>query len=122
MSDGAPWFRESFVAVSATFARDHHDATVRFMRAVLRAMSDVRAAKGQWTPEFVASIVKWSQLPEATIRGIPGPAYPGDGQIDVASVTRQQDFWHARGLVANVVPVSSIIDFTVLHDVGTSTR
>jgi hypothetical protein len=92
------------------------------MRALLRAANEVKAANGRWTPEFVATIAKYSQLPEATIRSIPGPANPGDGQINLASVTRQQDFWHTRGLVTTVVPVSQIVDYTVLHDVGTTAR
>jgi NitT/TauT family transport system substrate-binding protein len=122
ISDIAPWFNETFIAASVPFARDHHDATVRFMRALLRAANEVKAANGKWTPEFIAVIAKYSQLPEATIRSIPGPANPGDFQIDLASVTRQQEFWHGRGLVTTVVPVSQIIDYTVLHDVGTTAR
>lgn len=122
MSDVAPWFNEGFVAASVAFARDHHDATVRFMRALLHAANDVKAANGHWTPELVAALVKYSQLPEATIRSIPGPANPGDFQIDLASVTRQQEFWHSRGLITTVVPVSQIVDYTVLHDVGTATK
>jgi ABC-type nitrate/sulfonate/bicarbonate transport system substrate-binding protein len=67
-SDVAPWFNEGFVAASASFARDHHDATVAFMRALLRAANEVKAAKGHWTPELVTSLAKYSQLPEATMR------------------------------------------------------
>ena len=122
ISDIAPWFNETFIAASVPFARDHHDATVRFMRALLRAADEVRAANGRWTPEFVAAVAKYSQLPEATIRSIPGPANPGDGQINLASITRQEEFWHGRGLVTTVVPASQIVDFTVLHDVGTSAK
>ncbi len=122
MSDIAPWFHETFIAASASFARDHHDATVRFMRALMRAANDVKASNGHWTPEFVAAVTKYSQLPEATIRAIPGPAYPGDGQIDLASVTRQEDFWHGRGLVTTEVPASTIVDVTVLHEVGVSAK
>ena len=121
-SDVAPWFNEGFVAASASFARDHHDATVAFMRALLRAANEVNAAKGHWTPELVTSLAKYSQLPEATIRSIPGPANPGDFQINLASVTRQEEFWHGRGLVTTLVPASQIVDYTVLRDVGTSVK
>jgi len=122
MSDIAPWFHESFIAASASFSRDHHDASVRFMRALLRAANEVNASNGHWTPEFVASVAKWSQLPEATIRGIAGPANPGNGQIDMASISRQEDFWHARGLVNTVVPASAMVDLTVLRDAAVSAR
>jgi NitT/TauT family transport system substrate-binding protein len=119
ISDLAPWFDETFLAASVPFARDHHDALVRFMRATLRAANDITAANGRWTPELVASLAKWSQLPEATIRQIATPAYPGDGKVDLPSVMRQQDFWHGRGLVQTVVPANAIVDATVQRDVGT---
>lgn len=122
MDDVAPWFHETFIAASVPFARDHHDAAVRFMRALLHAANDVKAANGHWTPEFVTLVAKYAQLPEATVRQIPGPANPGDGQIDLDSVLRQEDFWRARGLVQTRVPASSIIDFSVLRDVGTTAR
>jgi NitT/TauT family transport system substrate-binding protein len=116
LSDVAPWFKEGFIAASAGFARDHHDALVRFMQAYLRAAQDIRRANGKWTPELVASTAKWTQLPESTIRQIPGPAYPGDGSIDNASVAHQEDFWHQRGLVANVVPPGAFIDTSALRE------
>jgi NitT/TauT family transport system substrate-binding protein len=118
MSDVAPWFNETFLAASTTFAQNHHDALVRFLRATMHAASDIKAANGRWTPELVASLAKWSQLPQATIRSIGTPAYPGDGQVDLTSVTRQEEFWHARGLVQTVVPASGVVDVTVLRDVG----
>jgi ABC-type nitrate/sulfonate/bicarbonate transport system substrate-binding protein len=122
MADMAPWFNETFLAASTTFARDHHDALVRFMRATLHAASDIEAANGRWTPELVTSLAKYSQLPESTIRSIGTPAYPGDGQVDLTSVTRQEDFWHARGLVQTEVPASGVVDLTVLRDARVSPR
>lgn len=118
--DVAPWFNETFLAASTAFARDHHDALVRFMRATLRATADIEAANGGWTPEEVASLAKWSQLPDATIRDIPTPAYPGDGRVDLTSVQRQEDFWHARGLVQTEVPAAGVVDLTVLRDARAS--
>ena len=122
MTDIAPWFNETFLAASTPFARDHHDTLVRFLRATLHAASDIAAANGGWTPEFVASLAKWSQLPESTIRAIATPAYPGDGQIDLTSVTRQEEFWHAHGLVPTVVPASGVVDLSVLRDARASPR
>ena len=122
MTEVAPWFNETFLAASTSFAKDHHDALVRFMRATLHAASDIEAARGGWTPELVATLAKYSQLPETTIRSIGSPAYPGDGQVDLASVTRQEDFWHARGLVPTVVPAGGVVDLTVLRDARASAR
>jgi ABC-type nitrate/sulfonate/bicarbonate transport system substrate-binding protein len=122
MSDVAPWFNETFLAASTAFARDHHDALVRFLRATMHAANDIKAANGRWAPDLVASLAKWSQLPEATIRSIGTPAYPGNGRVDLTSVTRQEDFWHARGLVQTVVPASGVVDLTVLRDAGARSR
>lgn len=122
MSDLAPWFNEGFLAASTGFARDHHDALVRFVRATLRADGDVEAANGRWTPELVASLAKYSQLPDSTIRSIGTPAYPGDGSVDVSSVTRQEEFWHARGLVPTIVPATGVVDLSVLRDARVPAR
>jgi NitT/TauT family transport system substrate-binding protein len=114
LSNVAPWFNEEFVAASPSFAQNHHDAVVRFLRAYLRAVHDVQRSNGRWTPELVTSLAKWTSLPESTIRQIPGPAYPGDGSINNASVAHQEDFWHDRGLVTAIVPPGSFIDSTSL--------
>jgi NitT/TauT family transport system substrate-binding protein len=114
LSTVAPWFNEEFIAASPNFARDHHDVVVRFLRAYLRAIRDVQRSDGHWTPELVTTLAKWTSLPESTIRQIPGPAYPGDGSINNASVAHQEDFWHDRGLVPTVVPPGAFIDSTSL--------
>ena len=116
ISNVAPWFDEGFVAVSAPFARNHHAALVRFLRAYLRAAADIGRGNGKWTPDLVASLVKWTQLPENDIRQIPGPAYIGDAKIDPASIARQQEFWHARGLIPTVVATGPIVDTASLQE------
>jgi hypothetical protein len=45
-----------------------------------------------------------------------------DGQVDLASVNRQEDFWHQRGLVTTVVPASGVVDTTILRDLATAGR
>jgi NitT/TauT family transport system substrate-binding protein len=118
----APWFNEGFLAASVPFARDHHDLLVLFMTAYLRAADDIMRVNGTWTPDLVTSAAKWTQIPENTIRQIPGPAYPGDARIDVASVARQQEFWHQRGLVNSPVPPAAIVDTAVLQEAQASLR
>jgi NitT/TauT family transport system substrate-binding protein len=122
MSGVAPWFTDTFVAASNAFVRDHRDALVLFLAGCLRAMADITRANAAWTPELVASAAKWMQIPEETIRKIPGPAFPGDGKIDVAVVAREQEFWHQRGLVNSIVSPSAIVDATMLHDAQASIR
>ncbi len=122
LSNVAPWFNEEFIAASPSFARDHHDAVVRFLRAYLRAVRDVQHSNGKWTPEMVTSLAKWTSLPESTIRQIPGPAFPGDGSINNASVAHQEDFWHDRGLVPAIVPPGAFIDSQSLTEAMTRGR
>lgn len=110
MSTLAPWFHESFVAVSANFARNHPNEIVAFLRALLRANREIDAGNGKWTPDLVASEVKWTQQTESVIQAIPGPAYPGNGNVDMDSVARQQAVWHKRGLVATITPVDKFVD------------
>ncbi len=122
LSNAAPWFNEEFIAASPSFARDHHDVVVRFLRAYLRAVRDVQRSRGRWTPELVTCLAKWTSLPESTIRQIPGPAYPGDGSINNASVAHQEDFWHDRGLVTTIVPPGAFIDSASLSEAMTRGR
>lgn len=122
LSNVAPWFNEGFIAASPGFAQDHHDAVVRFLQAYLRAVRDVQRSRGHWTPELIASVAKWTQLPEDTIRQIPGPAYPGDGTIEGASVAKQEDFWQQRGLVTTELPPGAFIDSTSLQEAMRSAK
>jgi NitT/TauT family transport system substrate-binding protein len=112
----APWFNEGFLAASSPFVRDHREALVLFMTAYLRAADDIMRASGIWTPDLVGSAAKWMQISEDTIRKISSPAYPGDGQINLTAVGRQQEFWHQRGLVNAPVPPAAIVDATILRD------
>ena len=106
---------------SEKFAQ-HPDISRRFMRAYLRAVRDVQRSRGRWTPELVTCLAKWTSLPESTIRQIPGPAYPGDGSINNASVAHQEDFWHDRGLVTTIVPPGAFIDSASLSEAMTRGR
>jgi NitT/TauT family transport system substrate-binding protein len=122
ISTVAPWFHETFLAASSGFARDHHDVLVRFIRAYLKAADDINRSNGKWTPDLIAAVAKWTQLPESTIRQIPGPAYAGDGRIDTASVTRQEEFWHTRGLVNTIIPADAIVDTASIREATSRSR
>jgi NitT/TauT family transport system substrate-binding protein len=122
MSTLAPWYNEEFLAASESFTRDRHDVAVRFLQAYLRAVRDIRRSNGRWTPELVATTAKWTALPAEMIRQIPGPAYPGDGDIDDASVAHQQDVWHQRGLVAVETPPAAFIDAVSVQEAIRATR
>jgi len=107
----APFYQDGYVGVSATFLRDHRDAVVRFLTAFVRAQREIAAANAKWTPETLATVVKWSGLPEDVIKSIPGPAYTGGlGKIDTSSIDRQQQMWSALKLVDKPIAVKNIID------------
>jgi ABC-type nitrate/sulfonate/bicarbonate transport system substrate-binding protein len=107
----APFYQDGYVGVSATFLANHRDAVARFLTAFVRAQREIAAANAKWTPAALATVVKWSDLPEDVIKGIPGPAYTGGlGKIDTSSIDRQQQMWLALKLVDKPVPVASIVD------------
>lgn len=115
--DIAPWFQDGYIGVSASFLRDHREAVVRFLTAFVRAQREIAATNGKWTPEMLGIVVKWSELPEAIIKTIPGPAYTGAlGKIDTQSIERQQQMWVALKLVQKPVAAADIIDIGPLKD------
>jgi NitT/TauT family transport system substrate-binding protein len=113
----APFYQDGYIGVSATFLRDHRDAVARFLTAFVRAQREIAAGNGKWTPETLATVVKWSGLPEEVIKTIPGPAYTGGlGKIDTSSIERQQQLWLTLKLVDKPVPVGDIVDDGPLRD------
>jgi ABC-type nitrate/sulfonate/bicarbonate transport system substrate-binding protein len=109
--DVAPWYQDTFIAVSPDFERNHPDAVVRFLRAVKQGQRDVLRAGGKWTPEFVAEVAKWTELPPDVINQMIGPAYTGDlGRISIDSLTRQQDYYAELGVIPKKVPIAALID------------
>ena len=113
----APWYQDGYIGVSASFLRDHRDAVVRFLTAFVKAQRTIAGTNAKWTPETLATVVKWSELPEDVIKTIPGPAYTGGlGKIDTSSIERQQQMWLALKLVQKPVRVADIIDSEPLKD------
>ena len=113
-NDVIPWYQASFLATSTMFARDHHDALVRFTSAYLKACQYVAKANGKWTPELIDELAKWSDIPRDVIAAIPGPAYPGGlATISLDSIDRTQQLWMRDGLVTKAVPVGAIVDTSV---------
>ena len=108
--DVIPYYQTGYLAVSPAFAKDHHDAAERFVKAYMRACRDIAATNGKWTPELIDIEAKWSGQSRDVIAAIPGPAYPGVGKISNESITRQQNLWLSLGMMKTPVPVSAIID------------
>jgi NitT/TauT family transport system substrate-binding protein len=108
--DVLPSFQTAYLAISPQFAKDHHDAAVRFVRAFMRACRFVASTNGKWTPELIDSESKWSGLDRNAIAAIPGPTYPGLGKIDVDSIRRQEELWLSLKMLQKSVPIAALID------------
>jgi NitT/TauT family transport system substrate-binding protein len=108
--DVIPSFQSAYLAIGPAFARDHHDAAVRFVRAFMRACRDIAAANGKWTPGLIDSESKWSGFDRSAFEAIPGPAYPGDGKIDIDSIRRQEQLWLSLNMLQKKVPIDALID------------
>lgn len=108
--DVLPNFQTAYLAISPAFAKDHHDAALRFVRAYMRACRDIAAAGGKWTPDMIESESKWSGQDRSVFAAIEGPTFPGVGKIDRDSIKRQQDLWLSIGMMKNPVPIDALID------------
>jgi NitT/TauT family transport system substrate-binding protein len=108
--DVLPDFQTAYLAISPVFAKEHHDAALRFVRAYMRACRDIAAAKGKWTPDMIESEAKWSGQNRSVFEAIPGPTYPGVGKINPDSIRRQQELWLTIGMMKKPVPIAALID------------
>jgi ABC-type nitrate/sulfonate/bicarbonate transport system substrate-binding protein/glycine/D-amino acid oxidase-like deaminating enzyme len=109
-NDVAPNFQSSFLAASAAFASAHPDVLERFVVAYLRACRYIDAAGGKWTPDLIDILVKWSGQNRDVIAAIPGPAYPGLGEISTDSIQQQEQLWLTLGLLKQPVAPAELID------------
>lgn len=109
-NDVAPGFQSSFLAASASFAATHKDALQRFVTAYIRACRDIEATNGKWTPALIDTLVRWSGQNRDVIAAIPGPAYPGLGEISTASIEEQEQLWLQLGILKQAVPPAELVD------------
>jgi NitT/TauT family transport system substrate-binding protein len=113
-----PWFQESYLAANPKFLTEKRDVTKRFLKAYLKAVKEITDANGKWTPDTLASVVKWSKFPKDVIEKIPGPQHVGQmGKIDLASIERQQKIWMDAGLVKEKRPLSEMVDTSIIDEV-----
>ncbi|MGA2392651.1 MAG: FAD-dependent oxidoreductase [Candidatus Lustribacter sp.] len=109
-NDVAPGFQSSFLAASASFAATHRDALQRFVTAYIRACRYIDATGGKWTPELIDILVKWSGQNRDVIAAIPGPAYPGLGEVSTESIDEQEQLWLQLGILKQALPPAELID------------
>jgi NitT/TauT family transport system substrate-binding protein len=113
-----PWFQESYLAANPKFLTEKRDVTRRFLKAYMKAAQEITAGGGKWTPDTLNAVVKWSKFPKEVIEKIPGPQHVGQmGQIDTASIERQQKIWIEAGLVKEKRPLNEMVDTSIINEV-----
>jgi NitT/TauT family transport system substrate-binding protein len=113
-----PWFQESYLAANPKFLTEKRDVTKRFLKAYLKAVQEITAGNGKWSPDMLSAVVKWSKFPREVIEKIPGPQHVGQmGAIDLASIERQQKIWMEAGLVKEKRPLSEMVDTSIVEEV-----
>jgi NitT/TauT family transport system substrate-binding protein len=113
-----PWFQESFIAANPKFLSEKREVTKRFLMAYMKGLQEVTAGKGKWSPDMIASVVKWSKFPKEVIESIPGPQNVGQfGTINMASIERLQKIWMDAGLVKEKRPIADFVDTSIVDEV-----
>jgi NitT/TauT family transport system substrate-binding protein len=113
-----PWFQESYLAANPKFLAEKRGVTKRFLKAYLKAVQEITAANGKWTPDTLAAVVKWSKFPKEVIEAIPGPQHVGQmGSIDLPSIERQQKLWMEAGMVKEKRPLGEMVDTSIIEEV-----
>jgi ABC-type nitrate/sulfonate/bicarbonate transport system substrate-binding protein len=109
--DVMPGYQEAYWGVSAGFAKDHPDVVTKFVQAYLRGATDVAKSNGKLTPDLVALISKWTEIPADVIQAMGATPFFGQaGAINTASLEKVQKFWISLGLVKSAVPIDKIVD------------
>jgi NitT/TauT family transport system substrate-binding protein len=110
-SDVTPWYQDAYWAVNGDFLRAHRRTVEGFLVAYLRGVADVAKAHGNWSPDLVAVMTKWSGLPPEVITRLGRvPYFEEYGAINLESMRRTQAFWAALGLIPKPVPIDQIVD------------
>jgi NitT/TauT family transport system substrate-binding protein len=114
-NDVMPWFQETYWAANGDYAKKNPEALQRFLTAILRATADMSRSNGQWTPELVATMAKWSELTPEVVSRTGGMPYVAQyGRVNLDSLKRNQQVWQDLGLVPKPVVVEGIVDTTML--------
>jgi NitT/TauT family transport system substrate-binding protein len=122
--DVVPWFQETFLAASESFATTRPDDARKVLTAYLRAVADLNAAQGRWTPELLQTATKWTGQPADVLEAMGGLMFwSDDGSIDLAALGDVQKYWLGAQLVTSEVPVADLVDTAIVAQVaGGATR
>lgn len=117
--DVMPWFQETFLAASETFATTRTEDARKVLTAYLRAVADLNAAHGQWTPELLETAAKWTKQPTDHLEAMGGLMFwSADGTIDLEGLGEVQKYWIGAQLVPTEVPVPDLVDTSIVAQVA----
>lgn len=85
-------------SIGPSLTIDNRDAGVRFLRALYRAVDDLKGDYLQ-DPEISKIISDATQIPIETVRKSPSPAYHKNLPLNAKSLNALQDFFRSRGVL-----------------------
>jgi NitT/TauT family transport system substrate-binding protein len=105
-----PWYQETYLAASEEFATGRTEDLRELLEAYFRAVHDINAANGVWTPELLETATAWTGQSAEVLQHMGGLLYYSpDGRIDERALDRVQTFWIGEGLVTDPVPVAELV-------------
>ena len=105
-----PWYQETYLATSEEFASGRTEDGRKVLEAYFRAVQDINAANGIWTPELLETATAWTGQSAEVLQHMGGLMYYSpDGRIDERALDRVQTFWIGEGLVTDQVPVAELV-------------
>jgi NitT/TauT family transport system substrate-binding protein len=115
--DVIPWLQETFIAVSGPFLKNHPEAVKRFLIAYLKGARDLSHSNGHWSPGLLAVLSKYSGIPPADLKQVPGPAYVDPlGAINSISIDHEQEYYLSEHLITKPVAFADIVDTQPLFE------
>jgi NitT/TauT family transport system substrate-binding protein len=113
-----PSHQITMVFYSERFAKDKPELAVKFMRAYLRAMRTYRDAvkdgklRGHGAAEVIQTMVKNFNIKADLIAQMYSQSVDPDGNLLMASLQKDLDFFRSQGLVTTPVELAKVVDLS----------
>jgi len=113
----------SVVIFGGDFAKNHHDVALRFMRAYLRAarfyyeaLKDGHLA-GPTANDVISILTEATSIKDpAVYRSITPSAINPNGQLNLASMRKDLQFFKDQGMIEGKVEVEDVVDESFVND------
>lgn len=118
----AAGFPSSWLQASESMAKDHPDTVKAFVTSMLEGMAYYRKLLKAGNRNAIISVLaKYTTLKDpADWAGVELPSVSDDGDVDIASLQKFEDFLMANGAVKTQVDPSKLVDMSFLHAVASS--